>query len=98
LVFGNNNGEYMAKHKTSEKKEFLIAERKKTGASATNAPVWVMQKAGKRIWNKKGKRHWRSTTFGYLFKKKQASQGKAHKKFKSGKHKKSARPSKHKGR
>jgi len=85
----------MARHKDSEKKEFLIAARKKTGASATNAPVWVMQKAGKRIWNKKGKRHWRATNFGHLFDQKQAQQGKTHKKFKSGKHRKSARPSKH---
>ena len=76
----------MSKNRTQEKKEFLIASRKAIGASLTNAPVWAMQKAGKRIWNKRQKRHWRSTDFGRLFKKKQAEQGKVRnkKRVKSG--------------
>ena len=62
--------------KSQEEKEFLIATRKKIGPGSTNAPVWILRKAGKRIWNKKGKRHWRQTDFGRLFKKKQREQGK----------------------
>lgn len=78
----------MAKHKEEERKEFLISTRKKIGPGLTNAPVWVLQKAGKRIWNKKQNRHWRRTEFGYLFKKKQKEQGKATgKRAKSGSHK-----------
>ncbi|MFH1225039.1 MAG: hypothetical protein V1676_04510 [Candidatus Diapherotrites archaeon] len=63
-------------HKTQELKEFLIAARKKIGPGMTNAPVWAMRKAGKRLWNKKQKRHWRSTKLGLLFKKKQRKSGK----------------------
>lgn len=76
----------MSKNKDSEKKAFLISSRKSIGASITNAPVWIMQKAGKRIWNKKQKRHWRQTDIGTAFKKKQAEQGKVHnkKRVKSG--------------
>lgn len=66
----------MARNKSQDKKDFLIAVRKRTGASVTNAPVWAMQKAGKRIWNRRGKRHWRTTDFGLLFKRKEVEQGK----------------------
>jgi len=55
----------MAVVKTSEKKEYLRAQREKVGTGFTGAPVWVMQKAGKRIWNKKVRRHWRRTDFGH---------------------------------
>ena len=61
----------VAKNKTEEFKDFLIAKRKKIGPGLTNAPVWVMQKAGKRIWNKSAKRHWRRTEFGLKFRKRQ---------------------------
>jgi len=62
--------------KTQEEKEFLISARKKIGSGLTNAPVWILQKAGKRIYNKRGNRHWRQTDLGTLFKKKQKEQGK----------------------
>lgn len=80
----------MARSKEEEKKEFLISSRKKIGPGLTNAPVWILQKAGKRIWNKKQNRHWRRTKLGQLFKKKQAEQGKVKNKkaVKSGKKKK----------
>ena len=73
--------------KTEEEKEFLISARKEIGPGVTNAPVWILQKAGKRIWNKKAHRHWRTTELGLLFKKKQREQGKVKnvKKTKSGK-------------
>ncbi len=81
-------------NKSFEEKAFLIAARKKTGTGATNAPVWILRKAGKRIWNKKGKRHWRQTAFGTLFKKKQKEQRKLrnYKYPKSGARKKSRIP------
>ena len=77
--------------KSQEEKEFLIATRKKIGPGSTNAPVWILRKAGKRIWNKKGKRHWRQTDFGLLFRKKQQEQGKVKntKRVKSGQKNKS---------
>lgn len=76
---------FMAKHKSGEKKEFLIAVRKRTGASITNAPVWIMQKAKKRIYNTKGNRHWRRTNFGTQFERTQKEQGKVKMKIKRGK-------------
>ncbi len=48
-------------------KEFLISQRKKIKQGVSAAPVWVMQKAGKKIWNKKGKRHWRRTELGHEY-------------------------------
>lgn len=90
----------MSSNKAYEKKEFLISMRKKTGPGLTNAPVWILQKAGKRIWNPKRKRHWKEADFGKLYEKlkkreknaKQRGRGKVkrkvmlHKKSKKGKH------------
>jgi len=59
----------MATNKSQDKKDFLRARRKAVGTGYTGAPVWVMQKAGKRIWNKKGRRHWRRTDFGHDYNK-----------------------------
>jgi len=82
----------MSRNKEQELKDFLISSRKKIGPGLTNAPVWVQQKAGKRIWNTKQNRHWRRTSLGDLFAKKQQEQGKiknvAHRK--SGKKKRKA--------
>lgn len=64
----------MSAKKEKEFKEFLISSRKKIGPGLTNAPVWVLQKAGKRIWNKKQKRHWRKADLGKMFKRKKAMQ------------------------
>ncbi len=74
--------------KDSELKDFLIAHRKKIGTGTTNAPVWVMQKAGRRIYNKRAKKHWRETDMGGVFTKAQRKQGKVegHRKIKSGDH------------
>jgi len=57
----------MAKNKDQEFKDFLISTRKKIRPGLTNAPVWVLQKAGKRIWNPKRKksRFKRNTRLGY---------------------------------
>lgn len=57
----------MASNKEQEFKEFLISSRKKIGPGLTNAPVWVLRKAGKRIWNPKQKRHWKNVDMGHLF-------------------------------
>lgn len=81
----------MTRNKSEKKKEFLISIRGRTGASITNAPIWVLQKAKKRIYNIKGKRHWRRTAFGLEFKTAKRKSMKAKAKPKSGKHKKSAR-------
>ena len=59
----------MASSKEQEEKDFLISKRKKIAAGLTSAPVWVMQKSNKRIWNPKGKRHWSQTDFGDEFRK-----------------------------
>lgn len=72
--------------KTKEEKEFLIVQRKKTGASLTAAPVWIMQKKGERVYNTHARRHWRETSFGQLYRKKTKKT-----KIKSGHKKKSAR-------
>ncbi|MEK6958458.1 MAG: hypothetical protein AABW59_00255 [archaeon] len=57
----------MARHKEKEFKDFLISERRKIGPGLTNTPVWIMQKAGKRIWNKTGKRTWKTIDLGARF-------------------------------
>ena len=54
----------MARNKDEEFKDFLIAGRKKIRPGMTNAPVWVLQKAGKRIWNPKSKRTWKNVDLG----------------------------------
>jgi hypothetical protein len=50
----------MARHKDEDFKDYMISSRKKVGSGLTNAPVWLMQKAGKRIWNTKQKRTWKN--------------------------------------
>ena len=61
----------MARNKEKALKDFLISVRKRVSPGVTSAPVWVLQKAGKRIWNKSAKRHWRKTEFGLKFRKRQ---------------------------
>jgi ribosomal protein L39E len=79
----------MARNKEMEKKDFLIASRKKVGQSITKAPFWAVRKKGKRILEKKQKRHWKTSELGKDFKKaerrqaKKTVKGKPH--FKKGK-------------
>lgn len=61
----------MTKNKTEKFKEFQISTRKKIGPGMTNAPVWILRKAGKRIWNPKQKRQWKNVDIGCLYKKKE---------------------------
>ena len=61
----------MARNKEKEFKDFLISSRKKIGPGMTNAPFWVLKKAGKRIWNPKQKRHWKNVGLGFLYRAKQ---------------------------
>jgi len=83
----------MAKQKSREKKEFLIAQRDKVGPGYLNTPVWIIQKAGKRIWNRRQKRNWKQTEFGDEFRKLQIKKADAVKKTArvSGKKEKSSR-------
>ncbi|MBU1120257.1 hypothetical protein KJ660_00080 [Candidatus Micrarchaeota archaeon] len=66
----------MARVKEEEKKEFFISQRKKIGRGITNAPVWIIQKKGERIWNKKQKRNWKQIDLGKMYKKSLKGQGK----------------------
>ena len=59
----------MSSNKEKEKKDFLISTRKSVSAGATSVPVWILQKAGKRIWNPKQKRHWSMTSMGKDYRK-----------------------------
>jgi len=59
----------MARNKDEEFKRFLISARKRIGSGMTNAPVWVLQKAGKRIWNPKAKRTWKEADLGGIYRK-----------------------------
>jgi hypothetical protein len=61
----------MARNKEKEFKQFLISSRKSVGPGMTNAPVWVLQKAGKRIWNPKAKRSWKEVGFGGTYRKRE---------------------------
>ncbi len=57
----------MARNKEEALKEFLISKRKSISAGLTNVPVWIMQKAGRRIYSNKANRNWRRTDFGHQF-------------------------------
>ncbi len=57
----------MSSHKDHKMKKFIISTRKKITSGLTNAPVFAMQKKRKRIYNVKGKRHWRNIDLGKLF-------------------------------
>ncbi|MCX8158343.1 MAG: hypothetical protein N3D73_01615 [Candidatus Diapherotrites archaeon] len=70
----------MAKNKEASFKEFLISKRKSISPGLINVPVWIMQKAQKRIYSKKAKRHWRNIDIGKQYLKLK----KAKRKFKSG--------------
>ncbi len=83
----------MARNKDKEFKEFLIAQRKKVGPGYMNTPVWIIQKAGKRIWNRRQKRNWKETEFGSQYKqlKEDNEKFKTVSNFKSGKRIKSSK-------
>jgi len=76
----------MARHKDEDFKDFMISERKKIGSGLTNAPVWLMQKAGKRLWTTKQKRTWKNIDMKMKFNEAQQKQQRKNKK--SGDHKK----------
>ncbi len=59
----------MSSKKEKGLKDFLITERKKTSAGITVAPVWIMQKANKRLYNTRQSRHWSDTDFGKRYRK-----------------------------
>lgn len=67
---------FMASRKDKDLKDFLITERKKTSAGITVAPVWVMQKADKRLYNTRQSRHWSDTDFGKRYRKMKKKEGK----------------------
>ena len=75
----------MSKNKEKEFKDFQISERKKIGSGLTSAPVWLMQKAGKRLWNARQKRTWKNIEIKDKFEKHKSKQAK--KIIKSGDHK-----------
>jgi hypothetical protein len=81
----------MSSNKDQEFKDFQISERKKIGSGLTNAPVWLMQKAGKRLWNSRQKRDWKKFDLGDRYAKHKIKQAKVV--IKSGNHK-SSKPKK----
>jgi len=59
----------MSSNKDPKFKEFLAGRRKSIGSGLGSAPVWVFQKANKRIWNPVQKRQWKLCDFGKKFRK-----------------------------
>lgn len=57
----------MSKNKSRELKDFLVSVRRHHSPKITPAPIWVIQRAGKRIFNKKQKKHWRETSIAEEF-------------------------------
>ena len=57
----------MSSHKDPAFKKFQISTRKRITSGAVNAPTFSMQRKRKRIYNTKGKRHWRNIDLGALF-------------------------------
>lgn len=74
----------MSRNKEAEFKDFLVAKRRSVSSGLTNVPVWIMQKAGKRIYSTKGKRGWRNIDMAKMFKKSKREEERAAKVFKSG--------------
>lgn len=66
----------MGSNKEKDFKDFQISERKKIGSGLTNAPVWLMQKAGKRLWNSRQKRTWKDIDLKMRFDEHKRKQGK----------------------
>ncbi len=75
----------MSRNRDKEFKDFQISERKKIGSGLTSAPVWLMQKAGERLWNARQKRTWKNIDLGKRQKRHKRKQGK--KLTRSGDHK-----------
>ena len=73
----------MGSLKEKKLKDYLIAIRKKSSSGISNAPVWVVQRKGERVWNPKSRRHWRSTTLGKDFRKREKKDKKTHRRWKS---------------
>lgn len=59
---------FISTNRTNEKKSYLRTARKKTPKGIFAAPVWVMQKTGKRLYNDKSKRSWKNAGFGKDYK------------------------------
>ena len=59
----------MSSNKDSKFKEFLTTQRKTIGSGLGSAPVWILQKANKRIWSPIQKRQWKLCDFGKKFRK-----------------------------
>jgi ribosomal protein L39E len=51
----------MSTRKEKEFKDFLVKARKKRSQQLSEAPVWVIQRAGKRYFNRHQQRNWRET-------------------------------------
>ncbi|MEM0360392.1 MAG: hypothetical protein QXK06_03620 [Candidatus Diapherotrites archaeon] len=64
----------MSSTKEEKFKEFLISERKKIGSGITSAPVWIMQKAGKRVYNRRQARSWKEADFGSRYRKRKLNE------------------------
>ncbi len=67
----------MTSKKSQEKKDFIISERKKIRPGLSGAPVWAMQKSGKRIWSSKAKRNWKNVDMGEALRKKNLAKQRA---------------------
>lgn len=51
----------MSSRKDKELKDFLISTRKHKSPRLSEAPVWVIQRSGKRYFNQHQQRNWRET-------------------------------------
>jgi hypothetical protein len=54
----------MSSTKDKDFKDFIISEKKKIGTGTSSTPVWVMQKAGKRVSGRRQARGWKENDFG----------------------------------
>ncbi len=72
----------MSSRKDQEKKDFLIHARKKRSQQLSEAPIWVIQRAGKRYFNRHQQRNWREThlALGYHNKARRQKKHKRHRK------------------
>ncbi|MEM4598213.1 MAG: hypothetical protein QW400_00795 [Candidatus Diapherotrites archaeon] len=59
----------MASNKEKEFKDFVISKRKSIRSGIGSAPVWIFQKANKRIFSPKQKRSWKICDFGKKYRK-----------------------------
>ncbi|MCX8189686.1 MAG: hypothetical protein N3F05_00440 [Candidatus Diapherotrites archaeon] len=61
--------DFMSSNKEKKFKDFIISKRRSIRPGIGSTPVWIFQKANKRIFSSKQKRSWKTCEFGKEYRK-----------------------------